>query len=381
MQKKVMLAFTGGLQSSVCLHWLTRKRGALVTALIVELGPETRAYELGEEAVRSGAAGAHVEDCREEFIREYAFRALRASAIYERGYLLSGALARPLIAEVLTRLADEDGFHSVALGTCRTSNDASRFRSHVRRLAPHLDIIAPDQIPPLQSRDAALEYAEKHGIVPFEGTSAALSYDINLWGASVAADPSLGTWESLSEDYYILTVSAEAAPEQPEALTLEFERGTPVRVDGEPMAPKELVEHLNTRAGRHGIGRVELVEDRLFGLKSREVYEAPAACLLMEALRALEELCLDYATLQVKGDIGRFYANLIYSGGWFEQLREAYDAFLEVTRRHLNGTVGMDLYKGRAVVTGRSSPDSLFDGDALEEFNGAIVPVRRNCPL
>ncbi len=360
MTKNVILAFTGGLQSSVCLHWLSKKRGANVTALIVELGPDSRSYELGEQAVKLGAAGAHVEDCREKFIREYAFRALRASAVYERGYLLSGALARPLIAEVLTRRARENGFHSVALGTCKTSNDAARFRSNVRTLAPDLNIITPDQLPPLQTRHAAMQYAEKYSIVPFEGSSAALSYDINLWGGAVAVEPEHGTWEPLSGDYYQLTADPRNAPEQPEELKISFEKGTPASIDDIPLPPEDLVEKLNMRAGKHGVGRTELVEDRLLGLKSREVYEAPGACVLMEAHSALEELCLDQQTLQIKGDIGRLYASLVYRGEWFHPLREACDSFVNVTQRNVNGMVRVSLYRGIASVTGRQSAESLF---------------------
>ncbi len=369
MQRNVILAFTGGLQSSVCLHWLSKKRGAVVTALIVELGTHSRAYELAELAVKLGAVGAHVEDCRAEFVREYAFKALRASAVYERGYLLSGALARPLIADVLVRRAREDGFRCVAMGTCRTTNDAMRFRSNVQLLAPELDITSPDQVPPLQSREAALDYAEKNGIVPFEGSCAALSYDINLWGASAAADHALGTWEPLSDDYFQLTVNPEKALQQSETLTIGFEKGTPVSVNGKELSPLQLVEHLNARAGKHGVGRVELVEDRLFGLKSREVYEAPGAGVLMEAHSALEELCLDYATLQVKANIGRLYAELVYRGGWFDRLREAYDAFVDVVQSSVSGEVRLKLYRGSVTSVGRNSPNSLFDGKTSENLD------------
>ncbi len=359
MQKKIMLAFTGGLQSSVCLHWLSKKRGAKVDALIVDLGPESQSSELGEQAVALGAAGAHVEDCRESFIRDYAFKVLRASAVYERNYLLSGVLARPLIAEVLTRRSVSEGVRTVVLATYVGSDDAVRFRSNVNALAPELDIISPEDIPPLESRKAAQQYAEKYGIEPQEKSGAAISLDVNLWGAVVAPGPEIGTWEQLSEDYYQITSSPQNAHSVPENLVIEFEKGIPVRVDEKSLEPHILVQYVNEKAGGHGIGRVEVVEDRLFGKKAREIYEAPGACVLNEAHSALEELCLDYESIQAKSDIGRFYANLVYRGCWFKQLRRAYDAFIDVSQEAVNGKVSLRLYRGNITITGRCSPNSL----------------------
>jgi argininosuccinate synthase len=361
MDKSIVLAFTGGLQSSVCLHWLVNRRRANVTAVVVELGQKSASWELGEYAVGLGARSAHVEDCREEFIHDYAFPALRASAVYEQNYFLSGALTRPLIAAVLTRLAREEGCESVALGAISRSNDQARFQMNVTTLAPDLKIIGPEQIPPLSSRNDAVQYAQKHQIQPKEGTEPALSFDTNLWGSAVGADPSASTWEPLGEECYQVTTSPKDAPDEPEMLTVGFEEGRPRTVDDEVLPAHELVRRLNERAAAHGVGRSEVIEDRLAGCKAREVYEAPAATVLMEAHRSLEELTLDYRTLQVKSESGRRYAEVVYSGGWFSELRRAIDAFVDVTQKNVSGEVRMCLYKGCARATGRRSPNSLFD--------------------
>ena len=371
MDKRIVVAFTGGLQSSVCLHWLYERRRARVAAVVAELGQRSPTWELGESAVKIGAEGAHIEDCREEFCRDYAFRALRASAVYERSCLLSGALARPLIAAVLVRVAREENCECLALGACSRSNDLARFRKNVTSLAPELKIIGPDEIPPLSSRAKALHYAEEHGIIPQEGTSPTLSFDTNLWGAAIALDPALGTWESVPEQLFQLSCNPEDAPDEPELVTVEFEQGTPVAVDGERLAPHTLVKRMNERAGRHGVGRAEVIEDRLAGAKSREIYEAPGATALMEAHSALEELTLDYETLQAKCEAARWYAEQVYSGGWFSPLRTALDAFMETTQRTVSGEVRLELYRGRVGVVGRRSPHSLYDGDVCAEEDSA----------
>ncbi|MFW6044277.1 MAG: argininosuccinate synthase [Planctomycetota bacterium] len=363
MDKNIILAFTGGLQSSVCLHWLVERRRANVTAVVVELGQMPATWELGEYAVDLGARGAHVEDCREEFISDYAFRALQASAVYEHNYLLSGALTRPLIAAVIVRMAREEGCKSVALGAISRSNDITRFTLNVEALAPELNIIGPDEIPPLQSREAAVEYAREHDIEPMEGLNPALSFDTNLWGSAISVNPDVGTWEALSEECYRSTNDPACAPEELEEVTITFQKGVPVALNGEDVPPHELVRRLNEKAGRLGIGRTEVVEDRLAGCKAREVYEAPGATVLMEAHRALEELTLDYATLRAKSRVGQCYAELVYGGNWFSDLRKALNAFVNVVQEKVTGKVKMQLYRGNARAIGRQSPNSLFDSE------------------
>ncbi len=372
--QEVIVAFTGGLQSSVCLHWLRDHLGWKVKAVFVDLGQCARPSELGEYAVRIGAEGAHIEDCREVFCRDYAFRALKASAVYERHCLLSGALARPLIAAVVTRLAREEGCRHVALGAGSRSNDLAGFEANVAALAPELEIVGPGEIPPLSSRGKALEYAREHGIVPQQGVTPALSFDANLWGASVVADLSLGTWEALPDEVYRLTVSPEEGPAEPEHLTVEFGKGIPLAVDGEHLAPHELVREINERAGRLGVGRVELIEDRLAGIKARRAYEAPGATVLMEAHSALEEITLDYETLRVKEVEARRYAELVYAGGWFSPLRKAMDAFVDVTQERVSGEVRLKLFRGRVSVVGRRSPWSRYDSDLLSREDESGLP-------
>jgi len=374
---RVILAFTGGLQSSVCLHWLHDHEGCRVDAVVVDLGQKTPAAELGEFAVCIGAKSAHVEDCREEFCRDYAFRALKASAIYQRRYLLSGALARPLVAAVVVRVAREEGCRRVALGAASRSNDLARFKANVAALAPELSIIGPEQVPPLRSREAALRYARQHEIVPLERIEPGLSFDANLWGVCVAAPPQLDTWEPLPEDIYQLTVSAADAPSEPEEVVVRFEKGVPVALDGERLPPHELVDRINTRAGRHGVGRVELVEDRLAGIKAREVYEAPGATALMEAHSALEEMTMDYETLRIKEEMARYYAEIVYSGGWFSGLREALDAFVDVTQQRVEGEVRLELFRGTVNARGRQSPWSLYDKSLLLAEGSDLPPVMR----
>jgi len=365
--EKVMVAFTGGLQSSVCVHWLHDHTGCKVKVFVAELGQQAPTWEIGEYAVRIGAEGAHIEDCREEFCRDYAFRALKASAVYEQSYLLSGALARPLIAAVLTRLADEEGCGSVALGACSGSNDLARFRANVDALNPRLKIIGPEVITPLKDRETAIRYAHEHKIVPQEGLTPCMSYDANLWGVCLAHDPSTDTWGPLPEKIYQLTVPASEAPAEAQSVTIKFERGVPVAVDDERLDPHTLVKRMNEVAGRHGVGRAELIEDRLAGFKAREVYEAPGATALMLAHGALEELVLDYDTLSAKSELGRRYAELVYAGGWFGMLREALDAFVNVTQTRVTGEVRLDLFRGRAFVSGRRSPWTLCEREAASK--------------
>jgi len=373
---RVMLAFTGGLQSSVCLHWLSDHEGYRVQAVFVDVGQRLPTWEVGEFAVRIGADRVHTEDCRAEFIRDYAFRALRASAVYERCYLLSSALARPLVAAVLVRLAREEGCMHVALGACSRSNDLARFQAYVAALDPELDIVGPDRVPPLESRQAALDYAREHQIMPPEGFGPSLSFDANLWGVCTALEPDIGTWDPAPEGFRQLSADPGQAPQEPDEFTIEFEHGTPVAIGGEALPPQELVRVANERAGRYGIGRVEVIEDRLTGMKAREVYDAPGATCLMEAHCALEGLTLDYWTLRAKEDLAHRYADVVYAGGWFSQLREALDAFVDATQRNVTGEVRVQLRPGLISILGRRSPFSLYDPDLLRHQEAAACPCR-----
>jgi len=363
--ERTILAFTGGLQSSVCLHWLCDHRGSRVKVLIAELGQPAPTRAFAEQALRLGAEGAHIEDLREELCRDYAFRALKAGAAYGGRYLLSSALARPPIAAALIRLARDEGYSCVAHGAGARSNDLARFEASIAALAPELTVIGPGQIPPLRSRRKAIEYARAHSLISKDDALSSLNIDRNLWGTCIAADPKSDTWEPVPEDVYAMTVHPEQAPAEPEQVVLEFQEGIPVAADGERLAPHELVAQLNRRAGRHGIGRVEMMQDRLVGIKAREVYEAPGATVLMEAHTALERLTLDQETLRAKAEMAGRYAELVYAGGWFTQLRKALDAFVDVTQEYVSGEVRLQLFRGRVSVLGTRSRWSLYDADLV----------------
>lgn len=365
MTNKVILAFTGGLQSSVCLHWLRDHQGCKVKVFNAKLGQPGPRWEFAEQALDLGADGLHVEDLREELCRDYAFRALKAGAAYGGRYLLSSALARPPIAAALTRVARSEGYNCVAHGAGSRSNDLARFEACIAALAPELEIIGPGQIPPLSSRRQAVDYAREHGLTSADDSISMLNIDRNLWGRCITADPNMDTWEALPKHIYELTVDPSEAPDEPEEVVLEFEKGIPVALEGTRLAPYDLVADLNRRAGRHGVGRVETFQDRLVGIKAREVYEAPAATTLMEAHAALEALTLDQETLRAKADVARRYAELVYAGGWFTQLREALDAFVDVTQEYVSGQVRLELFRGCVRVRGLRSPWSLYDADLV----------------
>ena len=363
---KVLLAFTGGVQSSVCLHWLRDHRGCKVKAFIADLGQTARASEFGEQALRLGAEGAHIEDLREEYCRDYVTRILKASAVHRRHNLLSSALPRPLIAAALVRIAREENFRYVAHGAGARSNDLARFEASIAALAPDLKVLGPRDIPCLRNREEALKYALEHEIVSkADLATAALNIDVNLWGSCVAADPRTSTWEALPESAYQITSSPLEAPAEPEEIVVEFQKGIPMSVDGRHGLLHELIAQLNQRAGRHGVGRVEIMEDRLVGIKAREIHETPGGTVLMAAHNALEELTLDYETLQAKAEVALHYAELVYNGGWFSQLREALDAFVEVTQEYVSGEVRLEMFRGNVSVSGRRSPWSLYDAELV----------------
>ena len=361
MTRKVILAFTGGIQSSVCVHWIAHQGDYRVSAFAADLGQPGNLRRFGEHALRLGAAKAHIEDAREEFCRDYVLPALQAGAVYENAYLLSGALARPLISEIMVRLAREEAAQIVAHGAGPQSNDLARFENSLGALDPDIEIIGPSNVPPLQSRKKTLAYAEKKEIMPDEKLGPALHLDRNLWGWCVEVDPLLDTGEDLPEDVYQMTTAPQNAPDEADTVEITFEAGVPVELDGQRMSLHELIDELNNRAGRQGIGRTQVIEDGVAGIKARQVYERPAACVLTEAHTALEELTLDYDTLELKKRLGRTYGEIVYKGAWFSPAKEAMDAFFSVTQKYMTGKVTLELYHGACRVVGRSSPQSLYD--------------------
>jgi argininosuccinate synthase len=361
MKKHVIMAFTGGVQSSVCLHWLAHSGEYRVSAFAANLGQPGKLRMFGEHALSLGADKAHLEDVRDEFCRDYVLPALKAGAVYGNCYLLSGALARPLIADVMVRLAEDEACTTVAHGAGPQSSDLARFEQCIAALAPDMELIGPGQIPPLQTRQKAVDYARRKDIMPDEKLGPGLHMDRNLWGWAVEVDPLMDTGEELPEEVYQLTTNPHDSPDEPDEVEIGFERGEPVSLDGRDMDLKGLISELNDRAGRHGIGRTQVIEDGVAGIKAREVYERPAADVLTRAHTALEELVLDYPTLELKKELARRYGQVVYRGAWFSPVKDALDAFFESTQEHMTGQVTVELYHGSARVLHKNSPMSLYD--------------------
>ena len=357
---KVVLAYSGGLDTSVCVHWLKAEKDLSVVTMVADLGQDEDLEPLGERATAAGADSCHVVEVKETFVTEYCWRAVKADAIYEGGYLLATALGRPLIASELVRLAKQEGAKYVAHGCTGKGNDQVRFEATVAALDPSLSCIAPVREWDLKSREAEVEYAKQNDVPLPPPKVTQYSYDRNLWGVSIECGVLEDPWEAPPDDAYVMTVPAEEAPDKAETVEIGFEKGVPTSVNGKEVPPVELVGTLNKLAGKHGVGRSDLVEDRLVGIKSREVYEAPAGTVIHAAHRALEAIALSRDVILFKEPLSRHYARLIYEGKWFSDLRLALDAFFDKVNEVVSGTVRVKLYKGTAVVEGRQSENSLY---------------------
>ena len=359
MAKKVVLAYSGGLDTSVAIRWLQEERGYDVVALTIDLGNEKDLQTVEQRAYQIGAVKAIVRDGKRPFIDYFAFPALMSGAVYEGQYLLATAIGRPLIAKMLVDVAREEGATAIAHGCTGKGNDQVRFDVSTQALAPDLEIIAPVREHRM-SREEQIEWAAARN-VPVPATKASpYSTDENLWGRSIEAGVLEDPWQTPPEEIYAWTRSVAEAPEQPREIEISFEHGRPVRLDGHEMDGVTLVQTLNQWAGEHGIGRTDLVEDRLIGIKSREIYEAPAAWTLHAAHEALEQLTLSKPQLRTKNALRQEYADLIYNGLWFTAHHQDLAAYVASTQRHVTGTVRMRLHKGQAVPIGKKSPRSLY---------------------
>lgn len=362
--KKVVLAYSGGLDTSVIVSWLKENYGCEVICYTADVGQGEELSHLPEKAVATGASKIFIEDLTDEFAGEYLFKLLRSGAIYEGKYLLGTSIARPLIAQHMVKTAQQEGADAVAHGCTGKGNDQVRFELTVMALDPSLRVIAPWREWDITSREDALAYAEAHNIPVSSSLKSIYSRDRNLWHLSHEGGILEDTWNEADEGMFQLSVSPEEAPDQPEYLELGFEDGFPVKLNGNSISPANLVKELNQIGGKHGIGRVDMVENRLVGMKSRGVYETPGGTILVAAHQDLESICLDRDTLHYKHLLAQRYAELVYNGQWFTPLREAMDAFVDVTQKHMTGTVKMKLYKGSATAVARKSPYSLYN----EEF-------------
>jgi argininosuccinate synthase len=362
--KKVVLAYSGGLDTSIIIPWIKENHGgAEIIAYCGDVGQGDDLESVKRKALATGASKCIVEDLREQFVRDYCFKALAAGAIYEDSYLLGTALARPLLAYRQVQVALAEGADALAHGATGKGNDQVRFEVTYGAFAPHLEIIAPWRIWNIRSREEALSYAAAHGVPVEQTTRDIFSRDGNLWHLSHEGGNLEDPWDAPRKEMFKLTVDPADAPDQAQEITLVFERGVPVALDGHRLGPVALVETLNRVAGAHGVGRVDIVENRLVGIKSRGVYETPAGTVLYTAHRELERLVLDRDTLHFKQSVSVRYAQLIYDGLWFSTLRQALAAFVEDTEKDVTGEVKIRLFKGRAEAIGRRSPRSLYRQD------------------
>jgi len=362
--KKVVLAYSGGLDTSIIMPWIKENYdGAEIIAYCGDVGQGDDLEAVRKKALDTGASECVVEDLREEFIRDYAFKALAAGAVYEDNYLLGTALARPLLAYRQVQVALACGADALAHGATGKGNDQVRFEVTYATFAPQLRIIAPWREWTIRSREDALAYAAAHDVPVDQSPRDLFSRDGNLWHLSHEGGNLEDTWNAPLKEMFKLTVDPEDAPNSPQYITLAFEHGVPVALDGERLGPVALVEKLNRVAGAHGVGRLDLVENRLVGIKSRGVYETPAGTVLHVAHRELERLVLDRNTFHFKQAVSVRYAQLIYDGLWFSTLREALAAFVDETEKEVTGEVRVRLFKGRAEGVGRRSSRSLYRQD------------------
>jgi argininosuccinate synthase len=360
-RKKIVVAYSGGLDTSVMVRWLKEKYDADIITATGNLGQKKELKGVREKANRTGVSKVYITDLTKEFVREYIFPSLQAGALYEKSYPMATSLGRPLLAKLLVDVARREGATMVAHGCSGKGNDQVRFEVSIAALAPDLKVLAPLREWEFTSREEEIAYATKHGIPVAATVKSPYSIDENIWGTSIECGVLEDPMVEPPEDAYQRTVAPEHAADTPEYVTIDFEQGIPVKLNGEVLDPVQLLHMLNETGGKHGIGRIDLVENRLVGIKSREIYEAPAATILHFAHTELERLTLEKSVFHLKNQLSAEYANLIYNGLWFSPLREALDAFVRQTQATVTGTVTVKLYRGTTAVAGRSSPYSLYN--------------------
>lgn len=371
---RIVLAYSGGLDTSVAIAWLAEQYGAEVIAVTLDLGQGRELTDVRERALAIGATRAHVLDVRDEFAREYILPALQAGALYEDRYPLATALGRPLIARKLVEVARMEGAATIAHGCNGKANDELRLELGVRALDPSITVLAPARIWGM-SRQDEIEYAKARRIPIPSTIDSPYSVDTNLWGRSIERGVLEDTWQESPEDIYALTRSPQACPDEPAYIEIEFEQGVPLRANGIEMPLIELIESVETIAGAHGVGRIDMVENATSGVKSREIYEAPAAVVLHTAHSELEKLVIPRDLERLAHDLGRAYADLAYNGRWFSPTREAIDAFMRTIQPRVTGAVRLKLFKGDCRVVGRRSPMAL-DEHGAPAGTAAAAPQR-----
>ena len=363
-KEKVILAYSGGLDTSVIMTWLKENYDYDVIAVCCNAGQKEDFDAIEKKAIATGASKAITIDLREEFITDFIYPTVKAGAIYENEYMLGTSMARPLMAKKLVEVAHQEGAFVIAHGCTGKGNDQVRFETTIKALDPSIKIIAPWRFWDFQSREDLLEYAAAHNIPIAQSQAKIYSRDENIWHISHEGGELEDPWNEHYKTIHVLSVPPEDAPDEVTYVNIDFEKGIPVAVDGEKLAPIDLLTKLNELGSKNGVGTVDIIENRLVGMKSRGVYETPGGTILFAAHSGLEKLVLDRDTLQYKSIVAQKFAQLLYDGLWYTPLREAISAFVDSTQELLTGTVRMKLYKGSAVVAGRKSPNSLYS----EEF-------------
>lgn len=362
--KKVVLAYSGGLDTSVIVPWLKQNyRGCEVICFTADLGQKEELNGLEKKALASGASKVYIRNLQEEFLTDYVFPTMQAGAVYEREYLLGTSFARPLIAKHMVEIAEKEGADAISHGCTGKGNDQVRFELSIMALNPKLKVIAAWREWHIRSREDALVYAAKHNVPVAQTEKDIYSRDRNIFHLSHEGGLLENPWNEPESSMYQLTVDPEEAPDKAAYVEIGFEKGTPVSLNGETLSAMELFARLNQLAGTHGIGRIDIVENRLVGMKSRGVYETPAGTTIRRAHQGLESICLDKYTMHYKDFVAVKYAELVYNGMWFTQLRKALDSFVKTTQQHVTGTVRLKLFKGNIVIAGRKSPYSLYRED------------------
>ncbi|MDR2156324.1 MAG: argininosuccinate synthase [Clostridiales Family XIII bacterium] len=363
MSEKIVLAYSGGLDTSIILTWLKENYNAEIIAVCCDVGQDDDFGAVERKAYATGASKAYTLDLKDEFVSDYIWPTLKAGAVYENDYLLGTSMARPLMAQKLVEIAEAEGAQTIAHGCTGKGNDQVRFECTIHALNPNIRTLAPWRVWKFKSREDLIDYAEAHGIPIEQSREKIYSRDQNLWHISHEGGNLENPWNEHKDDIHVMSLPIEQAPDKPRFIDIDFEAGVPVALDGKKLAPADILRALNTLGGEHGVGTIDIVENRLVGMKSRGVYETPGGTILYKAHFALEKLILDRETMYYKNLIAQKYAQIVYDGQWFTPLREALDAFVNVTSENVTGTVRMELYKGNALPTATKSEHSLFNED------------------
>jgi argininosuccinate synthase len=363
--KKVILAYSGGLDTSLCIHWLRYTKGYEVVTFSANLGQKARMEEVVERALSIGAATVHIGELKDRFVTEFVLPALKANAQYRANSLLAAALSRPIIAYEMTKIALDEGAYILAHGGTPLGNDQFRFETVFSSLEPRLKCIAPLREWDMNTREEEIEYARKNNIPITATKESPYSIDQNIWGTTMECGDIAKAWEETPDRIYLVTKNPADAPNEPAYVKVAFEEGIPTVIDGKHLSPVKIIEQLNALGGAHGVGRGEAVEDRIIGVKAMKIFEAPAAEILFRAHRALEDIALPRNLIMIKQELSREYSEMIYQGLWYTDLREAMDAFFNHSQRYVSGTVTLKLLKGACSVVARESKWSLYDSDVI----------------